>query len=236
MNHPGEHNEFYVRHFQISPIRIDYTQCISNNMTVKISRKPYRSATREAAADETRARIVDAARTLLAGGEDVPAFSLEGVARKAGVTRLTVYNAFESKRGLLEAVFDSMARQGGLFELPALFGEPDTDKALGRLVSVFCRFWADHVKVIPTISAVAKLDDEIAQSLKERSERRRQVLTVLIGRIASGQDQTDLVDVLFALTSFEMWDTLSVHRRSKKAVEALIQQLVDDSLRRFSGG
>jgi AcrR family transcriptional regulator len=190
---------------------------------------------REAAAGETRARIVDAARTLLAGGKDVPAFSLEAVAREAGVTRLTVYNAFESKRGLLEGVFDDMARQGGLFELPSVFAEPDTDEALSRLVSTFCRFWAYHGKVLPKFSAVAKLDDEIAQSLKQRSERRRQVLTVLIGRIASGQDQTDLVDVLFALTSFEMFDALSVRRRSDKAVEALIQQLVVDSLKRFSG-
>jgi AcrR family transcriptional regulator len=188
---------------------------------------------RAAAADETRARIVDAAQTLLAGGKGVPAFSLEAVAREAGVTRLTVYNAFESKRGLLEAVFDDMARQGGLFELPSLFAEPDTDKALSRLVSVFCRFWGSHGKVLPKFSAVAKLDDDIAQSLRQRSERRRQLLTALLGRVASGQDQTDLVDVLFALTSFEMFDALSVRRRSDTEVQALIQGLVDDSLKRF---
>jgi AcrR family transcriptional regulator len=203
-------------------------------MTVKTKRKPYRSEVREAAAVETRARIVEAARTLLGGGKGVPAFSLEAVAREAGVTRLTVYNAFESKRGLLEAVFDDMARQGGLFELPSLFAESDTHKALSRLVSVFCRFWASHVKVLPKFSAVAKLDDEIAQSLRQRSERRRQLLTVLIGRIASDQDQTDLVDLLFALTSFELFDALSVRRRSDSAIEALIQDLVADTLKRFS--
>jgi AcrR family transcriptional regulator len=203
-------------------------------MTVKTKRKPYRSDVREAAAAATRARIVEAAQTLLAGGKDVPAFSLEAVSREAGVTRLTVYNAFESKGGLLEAVFDDMARQGGLFELPSLYEEPDTHEAVRRLVSMFCRFWASHGKVLPKFSAVAKLDDDIAQSLKQRSERRRQLLTALIGRIASDQDQTDLVDVLFALTSFEMFDALSVRRRSDTAIEALIQELVDDSLKRFA--
>jgi AcrR family transcriptional regulator len=202
-------------------------------MTVKTKRKTYRSEVRAAAADETRARIVDAAQTLLAGGKDVPAFSLEAVGREAGVTRLTVYNAFESKRGLLEAVFDDMARRGGLLELPSLFVEPDTDKALSHLVSVFCRFWAAHGKVLPKFSAVAKLDDDIAQSLKQRSERRRQLLAALVGRLGSGQDHTELVDVLFALTSFEMFDALSVRRRSDTAVQALIQGLVDDSLKRF---
>jgi AcrR family transcriptional regulator len=204
-------------------------------MPVKTKRKAYHSEIREAAMDETRARIIAAARALLAGGKDVPAFSLDAVAREAGVTRLTVYNRFESKRGLLEAVFDDAAREGGLFELPTVFAEPDVTKALFSFVSVFCRFWASHGKVFPKFSAVAKLDAELAQSLKQRSERRRQALTVLVGRMASGQDQAELVDVLFALTSFEMFDALSVRRRSDEAVEALIQQLADDSLKRFSG-
>src|ERR1700704_778911 len=107
-------------------------------MPVKSGRKPYRSEMREAASDETRARIVAAARTLLAGGKDVPAFSVDAVAREAGVTRLTVYNKFESRRGLLEAVFDDVARTGGLFELRSVMAEPDTAKALRHFVSVFC--------------------------------------------------------------------------------------------------
>jgi AcrR family transcriptional regulator len=204
-------------------------------MTVKTRRKVYRSEVREAAVDETRARIVAAARTVLAGGKGIPAFSVDAVAREAGVTRLTVYNRFESKRGLLEAVFDDMARQGGLFELPSVFAEPDTDKALSRFVSVFCRFWASHLKILPKFSAVAKLDDEIAHSLKQRSERRRHALTVLVGPLAPGRDQAALVDVLFALTSFEMFDALSIRQRSNEVVEELIQQLVDASLKRFSG-
>jgi AcrR family transcriptional regulator len=204
-------------------------------MSVKTKRKAYHSEVRKAAMDETRARIIAAARVLLTGGKDVPAFSLDAVAREAGVTRLTIYNTFESKRGLLEAVFDDAARQGGLLELPSVFAEPDVTKALLSFVSVFCRFWASHGKVFPKISAVAQLDDEIAHSLKHRSERRRQALTVLVGRMVSGQDQAELVDVLFALTSFEMFDALSVRRRSDKAVEALIRQLVGDLLKRFSG-
>jgi len=203
-------------------------------MPVKSKRKPYRSAAREAAADETRARIIAAARVLLAGGKEVPAFSLDAVAREAGVTRLTVYNGFESKSGLLETVFDDLARQGGLLELPSVFAEPDSATALRRLVSVFCQFWTSHGKVLPKLSAVAKLDEEIAQSMKQRSERRRQALTVLVGRMASGQDRADLVDILFALTTFEFYDALCVRGRGNKAVEAVIQALVEDSLKRFS--
>src|SRR6195256_6694889 len=107
-------------------------------MPVKRISRPYRSPQRTAAAVETRARLVAAACSLLSGGKDSPAFSLDGVAREAGVTRLTVYNQFQSKRGLLEAVFDDVARTGGLFELRSVMAEPDTAKALRHFVSVFC--------------------------------------------------------------------------------------------------
>jgi len=199
--------------------------------------RPYNSTRRAAATDETRARIVAAARTLLGGGEGLPAFSLDGVARHAGVTRLTVYNQFESKLGLLEAVFDDVAQRGGLFtDLPAVFAERDANVALHRLVSVFCRFWGRHDSMMPTFHAVIKLDEEIAAALKRRSERRRQILTVLVERLmpGAGKANADLVDVLFALSSFEMFEALSVRNRSLKSVEAIIQTLVEQAVQQFS--
>ena len=204
-------------------------------MAVKVRRRTYRSAVRAAALDESRGRIVEAARKLLAGGKDVPAFSLDAVAREAGVTRLTVYNQFESRRGLMEAVFDSIAREGGLFELSAVFAEPDGQKALRRVVVVFCHFWAMHVEVMQKFEAFAQLDEEMATSLKERTERRRQLLTALVRRLdAVVTAPSDLVDVLFALTSMEFYRALSIRRRSAAAVEELIWDAVKDALKRFT--
>jgi AcrR family transcriptional regulator len=204
-------------------------------MPVKRPPRPYCSPRRVAASGETRARILAAARTLLGGGKDLPPFSMDGVARQAGVTRLTVYNQFESKRGLLEAVFDDMAQRGGLSELPAVFAEADADEALRRFVSVFCRFWVAHGAVIPRFAAMTRLDDEVAASLEERTERRRQALTVLVRRLMprGGKASADLVDVLFALTGFEMFAALSVRNRSPKSVEALIHALVEEAVRRI---
>jgi AcrR family transcriptional regulator len=199
-------------------------------MPVKVERKRYRSELREAAVDEMRARIVAAALRVLAGGEGVPAFSLDATAREAGVTRLTVYNRFGSKLGLLEAVFDDVARKGGLMDLPSVFAEADAREALRRFVSVFCRFWASHGTMLPRFSAIARLDDEIAQSLKQRTERRRHALATLVRRLSPRSHRAELVDVLFALTSFEFFDALCVGGRSGKKVEALVQKLVDDAV------
>ena len=198
------------------------------------ARRPYRSAVRAEAADATRARIIEAARTLFIGGKDLPPFSVDGVARQAGVTRLTVYNRFESKLGLLEAVFDDIAERGGLFsELPAAFAEPDPRTALRRFVSVFCRFWTRHRAMMPAFQAAIKIDEDIAASLRRRTERRRGVLTVLVERLVpdGGKANADLIDVLFAVTGFEMFEALSVRNRSAKAVEALMQTLVDQTIR-----
>jgi AcrR family transcriptional regulator len=202
-------------------------------MTVKGKdrRKPYRSDLRDAAADVTRARIVKAARRLLTGGKDLPAFSLDAVAREAGVTRLTVYNQFESKRGLVEAVFDDIAERGGLFELRSVLADTDAMSSLRGIVAVFCRFWASHDRALAKLAGMTKLDRDIAASLKQRTERRRGVLTVSVKRLPGVREADDLVDILFALTSFETFEALSVRQRSAAAVEALIWGLVEDSVR-----
>jgi AcrR family transcriptional regulator len=200
-------------------------------MTVK--RRSYHSPAREASASQTRARIVAAACDLLADGGR-QAWSLEAVARRAAVTRLTVYNHFESKGGLMEAVFDDLAQRGGLFELADVFADADPRRAVHRVVSVFCGFWATHRSMLPKFRATVLMDDEIAQTLRQRAERRRQLLTVLAQRLMgdAGQRSADLVDVLFALTSFEMFEALSVRNRRPKAIEALLQTLVEEVVRR----
>jgi AcrR family transcriptional regulator len=205
-------------------------------MGVKGKSKPrrYRSELRDAAVDVTRSRIMQASRRLLTGGKDLPAFSLDAVARAAGVTRLTVYNQFESKRGLIEAVFDDIALRGGLFELRSVMADADVMSSLRRVVAVFCRFWASHDRVLAKLAGMTKLDRDIAASLKQRTERRRGVLTVLVKRIPGVREPAELADILFTLTTFETFEALSVRQRSAAAVEAIIWQLVEDSVRSYT--
>jgi AcrR family transcriptional regulator len=76
-----------------------------------MSPRPYRLGQRQVLADETRSKILDAARAQL---ETEASFSIDAVARRADVARMTVYYQFGSKRGLLEALFDALAASGGL--------------------------------------------------------------------------------------------------------------------------
>jgi AcrR family transcriptional regulator len=126
--------------------------------------------------------VIEAAGRFRREAESVAAFSLDAVAKAAGVTRLTVYNQFGSRRGLLEAVFDDIARRGHLIWLGDAMAEPDSWKGLDQLIEIFCDFWGGDPAVGRLHDAMA-VDAEFAQALLERNERRRQSLEVLVARL-----------------------------------------------------
>src|SRR5262249_56620917 len=100
-----------------------------------MKRRPYRLGQRQTSVEQTRARIVAAARELLATPGGVSGFTVDAVAAQAGVARMTVYNQFGSKRGLLEALFDDLAARGLVAPLLPAFGRPEPPDALDQLIA-----------------------------------------------------------------------------------------------------
>ena len=199
--------------------------------------RSYSSAARDDAAEKTRARIVAAATKLLLSKRGAAGFSLEAVARAAGVTRLTVYNHFGARRALLEAVFDDTARRGGLFRIGDALSDPDPAKGLSRLIAIFCEFWRSHEQAIFRLLAAGALDPEFAESIRARNARRRHAIAVLVARIAGNAKKKsshggDLVDTLFALTSHAFFSELTSSGRTAESACAIIEQLARDALDR----
>ena len=180
-----------------------------------MKKRAYVSSVRSEAAAEKRDRVIEAAAKLLREDASIARFSLDTVAKAAGVTRLTVYNQFGSRRGLLEAVFDDIARQGGLHEIADAMAMADPLLALDRVVEIFCGFWARDAAIGRLHEAMAT-DPEFAQALIERNERRRKLVRVIVERIAaktaSRRARQDAVDLIFALTSHAMFAMLSPGR------------------------
>jgi AcrR family transcriptional regulator len=193
----------------------------------------YVSSVRTAAAAAKRDRVIGAAARLLRADASIASFSLDAVAKAAGVTRLTVYHQFGSRRGLLEAIFDEIARQGGLVQIPEAMAISDPRAALERLVEIFCAFWSSDPAVGRLHEAMAT-DPEFAQALIERNERRRTTIDVLIRRIArkmaSARARQDAVDMIFALTSFSMFAMLGQNRSAgdvRKLIKSACRGAVD---------
>ena len=196
--------------------------------------RSYVSPVRNAVAAEKRARVVAVAGRLLSEEANVASFSLEAVAKTAGVTRLTVYNQFGSRRGLLEAVFDERAKLGGLSRILEAAAMDDPRAGLDRLIEIFCEFWGDSA--IARLHAAAAADPEFAQAMAERNERRRRVLGGFVARIcgaepAGARSRKDAVDLMFAVTSHAMFATMSVGR-SREAVCALLKSACAAALER----
>jgi AcrR family transcriptional regulator len=189
-----------------------------------MSPRPYQKRTREVATAETRARIIDAARALLTEASGALNFTIDAVAQRADVARMTVYYQFKSKRGLLEALFDDLAQRGRMSELRNAFTAADPVAALDTFIETFVRFWSADRVIIRRLNALARLDAEIEQALRERGSWRREGLTVLVQRLKGARDET-LIDVLHMLTSFETYDALATQKRRPKDVEAILQSL-----------
>ena len=194
-----------------------------------MKKRAYVSSVRSEAAAEKRDRVIEAAANLLREDASIARFSLDTVAKAAGVTRLTVYNQFGSRRGLLEAVFDNIARQGGLHEIADAMAMPDPLLALDRVIEIFCGFWARDAAIGRLHEAMAT-DPEFAEALLERNERRRKLARMLVGRLAaktvSRRAREDAVDMIFALTSYPMFAMLNRGRPTNE-----VRQLVQTACR-----
>lgn len=189
------------------------------------TRKPYESPLRAAAAHAKRERVVAAATQFLREDGGLGGFSLDSVAKAAGVTRLTVYNQFGSRRGLLEAVFDDIATRGRLATIPEALTLPDPLQGLDAVIDRFCEFWSSDEAIARLHDAMAT-DAEFATALAARHERRRKLLQSLMKRLlpadAPARQRRDAVDFVHAMTSFAMYRQLGANR-SADAVAALIK-------------
>jgi AcrR family transcriptional regulator len=192
-----------------------------------MSPRPYRMGKRAAAAGQTRTRILEAARQLLANESETD-LSMEAIASRANVSRLTLYYQFKSRPGLLEALYDHLAMRGNMQRMAEVFHEADPSVALEKMVSIFVGFWSSDPVVIRRVRGMATLDAEISQGIRARDARRPNIAREILRRTAlrreelTTEQQNLTADVLGMLTSFESYDALA---RAGHGAEAIVATL-----------
>jgi AcrR family transcriptional regulator len=196
-----------------------------------MSPRPYQLGQRQAASEQTRSRVLQAARALLMESSSFSGFSIEAVARRADVARMTVYHQFGSKVGLLEVLCDTLAVTGNMEQLASAFQRPDPREGLDEYIRVFGHFWEADRLVTRRLRGLATLDADFEQVMGARDERRRNGLRVLVQRIMGKQDHADpeeldeKVTMLFALLSFESFEALAGPTRRLEDVVPLVCRL-----------
>jgi AcrR family transcriptional regulator len=188
-----------------------------------MSPRPYQLGKRRVGTDETRARVVEAARAILTD-PGTPAFTVDAVSARADVARMTVYYQFKSKGGLLEALFDDLGSRANLQQLRTVFENPDAPAALDMLVAIFCRFWQSERILLRRLNALAALDSEVDQAISERGGWRREGIAEIVSRLKLGARSGEVVDLLHMLTSFETFDALATPGRSGPEIVSMTQR------------
>ena len=167
--------------------------------------RSYRLGRRQAAVDRTAASILSATRELVA--ETGRGVSVAAIARRAGVTRVTVYNRFGSLAALLEAIAAPL--------------RIDAD-GLREHLERSCAAWAEHPALYRQLRDERTYGDQ-ARRLAER--------LAATDALRPGCSLREAEDVIGVLSSFPVFDRLHKDgRRSPSAVTEVLMRLASGIL------
>jgi AcrR family transcriptional regulator len=181
--------------------------------------RSYQLGRRQGAVDSTRLAILAAAREMVASGG--PGFSTGAVAKRAGVSRITIYNQFGSKPGLLRALAaDAHNRIGAA--APEL---SDPGDQLRRRIADSCARWAADPALFRRLPQNGELETE------DPNDRALAERLAAAGRLRPGCSLREAEDVIAAITSFAVFDRLHKDgRRSQTAVVEILMRLASTIL------
>ncbi len=196
-------------------------------------KRPYELGKRLEQMGRTKAAVLAAAREHLEAG-GMREFSMESLARASGVTRQTIHNLFGTRKGVLETLFDQIARDGGMERMRDVMMARDAGAMLDGFVDVFSTFWSRNRLLLKRIHGIAAIDPEFGKAIEERNQRRHGAAARVIERLGDrvqGQG-AEKIACLVALTSFEFFDALAEASGSVEAAEERLPGLIRRALLR----
>jgi AcrR family transcriptional regulator len=177
-------------------------------------RRRYHSPARQRQAEQTRARILAAARDLFRSA-GYAATTMDAIASSAQVSAKTVEAAFGSKRGILAALVDPLASAGPPRDLVNQLRETKDPRHRLKLVAELSRrayeaalpefeLMRDAAAVAPEIAAVAR------QVESRRRANQVRLVTYLREQQVLRSDLTpdEVTDIVWALTSYDLYRAL----------------------------
>jgi AcrR family transcriptional regulator len=162
---------------------------------------------------ETRTRIVEAARTVLAE-TPLRRFSVDETARLAGVNRTTIYDDFGSRAGLLEAVAEDLLQRIGIGRLAAVLAGQDVVQAVGDSLDLAGHLYHAAGPVAEAIFALASLDPDAARAGQVLERGRWEGMQDLArrlfgqGQVREGLSIQETAELLWVITSFQTFGQL----------------------------
>ena len=180
---------------------------------VNMDKRRYVQRARAASAEVTRLRILDAAEASFDRGP-LAAVRIDDVARRAGVSRSTVYTLFDSRRGLLVALAGRLREVAEFERLIEASMHPDARESLRRAQRESVRIFATRPELARALFTMAGVDADAVAAVAALEDGRRPGMVHLAGRLEeqgqlrAGIGVKEAADLLSVATSFPAFDEL----------------------------
>lgn len=174
-------------------------------------------------AARTRRQIVAAARELLDEGVFHESTS-EQIAERAGISRATLYQHFNSRLDIVDAICETFGDNPSLRALRDTVVAAQPERALEQTVAHAVGFWESERGVLRQLYGVAAVDQAAADLVgRQRADRRGEMKRLVgtlkrAGSLRQGLADDQALALLMMLTSFETFEELRRERRSAKGV------------------
>ncbi len=194
-----------------------------------MDKRRYLQRARATSAEETRRRVLDAARASLERGL-LGALKVEEVAREAHVSRSTVYLLFGSRAGLFRALAYQLREEAGFERLIEANRLPDALEALRRSQRESIGMYAVHPELARALFTLAAIDPDAVDAVAALEDGRRPGMRRLARRLSRqgylrpGISIDEAAELLTVATSFEAFDQL--YGGSGLPVEVVADRLV----------
>lgn len=188
--------------------------CVPSTPPKTRSGRAYRLGRREESARQTKDNILGAAAALLAA-EGPGGMTMGAVARQAAVSRVTVYDHFRNKAGLLEALAWRTFGQHDIGRIRQARLQPDVRAALVDFVKENTRFFASFGIEGRAVLKSGGFDPDVARVVEVTYiDARRAAIRELVQRLDDANELgpswpwARAVDALMIITSLEAFETL----------------------------
>jgi len=187
----------------------------------KSPKRKYDSSRRQAQARETKIQIVEASRVLFIK-YGYAGTTIEAIAREAGVSKVTVYSMFKNKRNILAFLLDVAvggdAQPIRVIERPtpqAIMHDTDQRRQLSMLAQNVGDRLTRAAPVFEVMRVAAKTEPKIEARARHLQIERLENMTLMARHVAangpfrSGMDETRAGEIVWALTSPELFNLLT---------------------------
>jgi AcrR family transcriptional regulator len=194
--------------------------------------RPYRQGRRADGVAATRERILEAGWAAVERAGYRPA-SVDAIAERAGVTRVTVYRHFPSRGQLLEAIAWHRISKAQIDRLDAARSHADVREATRQFLLENCMLFNETGTILRAMLDVEREEPELAAVLDVTYRGRRvQSVRELAQRIVdspyavAGWSVDAVADSLAVLTAMETYETLTIQSgRSLEEVADLLLKI-----------